>query len=46
MADWANAWLELQCNMISGVTRGIVALGAPDRGPLLMQVKSFLRFLN
>ena len=33
MADWANAWLELQCNMISGVTRGIVALGAPDRGP-------------
>jgi RND family efflux transporter MFP subunit len=33
MADWANAWLELQCNMISGVSRGIVALGAPDRGP-------------
>jgi RND family efflux transporter MFP subunit len=33
MADWANAWLELQCNMISGVTRGMVALGAPDRGP-------------
>ncbi len=33
MADWANAWLELQCNMISGVSRGIVALGAPDHGP-------------
>ena len=33
MADWANAWLELQCNMISGVSRGVVALGAPDRGP-------------
>ena len=33
MADWANAWLELQCSMISGVSRGVVALGAPDRGP-------------
>jgi len=33
MADWANAWLELQCNMINGVSRGMVALGAPDRGP-------------
>jgi RND family efflux transporter MFP subunit len=33
MADWANTWLELQCNMISTVSRGVVALGAPDRGP-------------
>jgi RND family efflux transporter MFP subunit len=33
MADWANTWLELQCSMINTVSRGIVALGAPDRGP-------------
>jgi len=33
MADWANTWLELQCNMISTVSHGVVALGAPDRGP-------------
>lgn len=33
MSDWATAWLEMQCNMISGVSQGVIALGAPDRGP-------------
>jgi multidrug resistance efflux pump len=33
MSDWATAWLEMQCNMISGVSQGVIALGMPDSGP-------------
>lgn len=33
MSDWATAWLEMQCSMISGISQGVIALGVPDRGP-------------
>ncbi len=30
---YAQSWLALQCKMIAGASRGLVALGAPDQGP-------------
>ncbi len=30
---YAQSWLALQCKMIVGASRGLIALGAPDRGP-------------
>jgi len=30
---FAQAWLALQCSMIKGTSRGVVVLGAADRGP-------------
>lgn len=30
-----DAWLALQCAMISGVSRGVLVLGAPDTGPFV-----------
>jgi len=32
-AEFARAWLGLQCTLISGVDRGVVVLGEPDSGP-------------
>jgi hypothetical protein len=32
-ADFARAWLGLQCTLIRGVDRGVVVLGEPDSGP-------------
>jgi len=32
MDSFAQSWLTLQCRMIAGVSRGIVALGVPDDG--------------
>jgi len=32
MDSFAQSWLTLQCKMIAGVSRGIVALGTPDAG--------------
>lgn len=29
----AKSWLDLQCKLIPGVSQGLLALGAPDRGP-------------
>ena len=34
-ADFANAWLTLQISMLDKVTRGIVVLGAAERGPFV-----------
>ena len=28
-----QAWLDLQCGMIQGASRGVLVLGAPDTGP-------------
>ena len=32
-ADFARAWLGLQCTLLPGVERGVVVLGDPDIGP-------------
>jgi multidrug resistance efflux pump len=32
-AEFARAWLGLQCTLIPGVERGVVVLGEPDTGP-------------
>ena len=32
-AEFLRAWLELQTKMIYGVSRGVIVLGNPDRGP-------------
>src|SRR5229473_3235686 len=32
-AEFARAWLGLQCTLIAGVERGVVVLGEPDIGP-------------
>src|SRR5438093_11488610 len=31
--SFCRSWLALQCRMISGVSGGLLLLGAPDRGP-------------
>lgn len=33
LETFAESWLSLQCQMITGVVRGVVALGAADTGP-------------
>jgi multidrug resistance efflux pump len=33
LETFAESWLALQCQMISGVVRGVVVLGAADKGP-------------
>lgn len=32
-AEFASAWLTLQCSMLPGIEAGVVVLGAPDAGP-------------
>jgi multidrug resistance efflux pump len=32
-AEFARAWLGLQCTLVPGVERGVVVLGEPDTGP-------------
>ncbi len=32
-AEFAAAWLALQCSMIAGVRCGVLVLGPPDTGP-------------
>jgi RND family efflux transporter MFP subunit len=33
MEAFAQPWLAMQCQMIVGVSKGVLALGMPDRGP-------------